>query len=69
MKKIFYSLFALMMATFTFSSCEDVPAPYDTPTAGGGDNPGDDSSLGTIFTENFDGGRNGFTLQNVTIPS
>lgn len=69
MKKIFYSLFALMMATFTFSSCEDVPAPYDTPTAGGGDNPGDDSSLGTIFTENFDGGSNGFTLQNVTIPS
>lgn len=32
MKKIIYSLFVLAMATFTFSSCEDVPAPYDMPT-------------------------------------
>lgn len=69
MKKIFYSLFALMMATFSFSSCEDVPAPYDTPTAGGEDTPGDDGSLNTIFSENFDGSSNGFSFQNVTIPS
>lgn len=32
MKKIIYSLLVLAMAAFTFSSCEDVPAPYDTPT-------------------------------------
>ena len=32
MKKIIYSLFVLAMAAFTFSSCEDVPAPYDMPT-------------------------------------
>ena len=29
---IIYSLFVLAMAAFTFSSCEDVPAPYDMPT-------------------------------------
>ena len=32
MKKIIYSLFVLAMAAFTFSSCEDVPAPYNMPT-------------------------------------
>lgn len=32
MKKIICSLFVLAMAAFTFSSCEDVPAPYDMPT-------------------------------------
>lgn len=32
MKKIIYSLFVLAMAAFTFSSCEDVPAPYDMTT-------------------------------------
>ena len=32
MKKIIYSLFVLAMAAFTFSSCGDVPAPYDMPT-------------------------------------
>ena len=32
MKNIIYSLFVLAMAAFTFSSCEDVPAPYDMPT-------------------------------------
>ena len=32
MKKIIYSVFVLAMAAFTFSSCEDVPAPYDMPT-------------------------------------
>ncbi len=31
MKKILYSVFALAMAAFTFTSCEDVPAPYDDP--------------------------------------
>lgn len=32
MKKIIYSLLVLAMSAFTFSSCEDVPAPYDMPT-------------------------------------
>lgn len=35
MKKIF-SLVALIMAAFTFTSCEDVPMPYDYPGTGGG---------------------------------
>ena len=35
MKKILYSVFALAVAAFTFTSCEDVPAPYDDPN----DNP------------------------------
>mgnify|MGYP000000533898 CR=1 FL=1 len=35
MKKILYSVFALAIAAFTFTSCEDVPAPYDDPN----DNP------------------------------
>ena len=35
MKKILFSAFALAMAAFTFTSCEDVPAPYDDPN----DNP------------------------------
>ena len=37
MKKILYSVFALAIAAFTFTSCEDVPAPYDDPN----DNPSD----------------------------
>ena len=32
MKKFFYSFFVLAMTAFTFSSCEDVPAPYNMPT-------------------------------------
>lgn len=36
MKKIMYSMLALMMAAFTFTSCEDVPAPYDDPNGNGG---------------------------------
>ncbi len=31
MKKILYSIFAIAMATCTFTSCEDVPEPYDIP--------------------------------------
>lgn len=29
MKKLFYSLFAITMAVFSFTSCEDVPEPYN----------------------------------------
>lgn len=31
MKKILYSVLAIAMTAFTFTSCEDVPAPYDDP--------------------------------------
>ena len=31
MKKILYSMLMLAMTAFTFTSCEDVPAPYDDP--------------------------------------
>lgn len=34
MKKIMYSMLAFMMAAFTFTSCEDIPAPYGLPTGG-----------------------------------
>ncbi len=34
MKKIQYLMFALIMAAFTFASCEDVPQPYETPDSG-----------------------------------
>ena len=37
MKKVFYSLFALAMTAMTFTSCEDVPMPYDQPGNGGDD--------------------------------
>lgn len=36
MKKLFYSLFALVFA-IAFTSCEDVPAPYFDPSGGGSD--------------------------------
>ena len=32
MKKFIYSCLFLAMAAITFSSCEDVPAPYNMPT-------------------------------------
>ena len=41
MKKIIYSLLVLAMTAFTFSSCEDVPAPYPIPEdSGNGGNTG-----------------------------
>lgn len=35
MKKILYSMVALVVAAFTMTSCEDVPMPYDRPGTGG----------------------------------
>lgn len=37
MKKFFYSFFVLAMTALTFSSCEDVPTPYNLPSINGGD--------------------------------
>ncbi|HEY9543540.1 OB-fold nucleic acid binding domain-containing protein [Prevotella sp.] len=36
MKNLFNSLFVLAIAAMTFTSCEDVPMPYDMPTVNGG---------------------------------
>jgi len=41
MKKIAYSLMALAIAAFTFTSCEDVPAPFGQPTDPGSGEGGD----------------------------
>lgn len=35
MKKILYTMLVALMTAFTFTSCEDVPAPYDIPNGGG----------------------------------
>ena len=37
MKKFFYSFFVLAMTAMAFSSCEDVPTPYNLPSINGGD--------------------------------
>lgn len=50
MKKILYSVFALAVAAFTFTGCEDVPAPYDTPQGGQG---GQDLPEGVYLDQNF----------------
>ena len=41
MKKIIYSLSMLAIAALTFTSCEDVPMPYDEPGNSSGDGGGD----------------------------
>lgn len=40
MKKILLSMLAITMAAFTFTSCEDVPEPYQIPGGNGGNNGG-----------------------------
>lgn len=50
MKKILLSMLAITMAAFTFTSCEDVPEPYEIP-GGGGNTPSetvDPAGSGTI---------------------
>lgn len=50
MKKVFYSLFMMAAAVLTFSSCEDVPAPFDIPN-GSNDKPSvvvDPAGSGTL---------------------
>lgn len=43
-------MFALAIAAFTFTSCEDVPAPYDTPQGGQG---GQDLPEGVYIDQSF----------------
>ncbi len=57
MKKIFYSMFALIMA-LSFASCEDVPAPYDDPANSG--NGG--LAEGTYLEEPFTVGKGKFEV-------
>ena len=49
MKKIFYSLFAISMAVFSLTGCEDVPEPYNMPDkpGTGGDQGGEEQLEGT----------------------
>lgn len=44
-------MFALAIAAFTFTSCEDVPAPYDTPQGGQG---GQDLPEGVYIDQSFE---------------
>lgn len=58
MKKILYSVIALTMAAFTFTSCEDVPAPYDDPNNNGG---GQELPEGVLLDQNFTSSLGNFT--------
>lgn len=58
MKKILYSVIALTMAAFTFTSCEDVPAPYDDPNNNGG---GQGLPEGVLLDQNFTSSLGDFT--------
>ena len=60
MKKVFKSLLAIAFAAISFTSCEDVPAPY---FFGGG------STSSSIYSENFDDGTTNFTYNVVSGPS
>lgn len=48
MKKIIYSVLVLALAAFTFTSCEDVPEPYEMPQAGAGNSTAPTVGTGTI---------------------
>lgn len=53
MKKIALSIMALAMAAVTFTSCEDVPAPYDYPGTGGGNGGGGNTTEGVYLDQSF----------------
>ena len=52
MKKLFYSLFMMALTAMTFTSCEDVPMPYDDPNKGGGGTEPDIEIVGDGSAEN-----------------
>ena len=58
MKKILYSVLALAMTAFTFTSCEDVPAPYGIPEGGQG---GQDLPEGVYLDQDFTSSLGNFT--------
>lgn len=60
MKKLFSNMLAVAIAAFTFTACEDVPAPYPQP---GTEEAGSTSSSLPYTSANLN---SGWTLQNVT---
>ena len=52
MKKLTLSMIALAMTAMTFTSCEDVPAPYDYPGTGGNEG-GGELAEGVYLDQNF----------------
>jgi len=54
MKKLIYSMLALAMTALTFTSCEDVPEPYDNPNNG--------LPTGVLLKESFAEGPGSFTV-------
>lgn len=55
--------------TLSFTSCEDVPTPYNIPTGGGagGGTGGDEAGLKEIYSENFDNETTAFIFKDVTL--
>lgn len=62
MKKLFYSLFAITMAVFSLTSCEDVPEPYTIP---GGSNDPSAPAEGEYINESFSSSFGKFTEKTV----
>ena len=54
-----------LATTLSFTSCEDVPTPYNIPTDGG--TGGDENGLKEIYSENFDNETTAFTFKDVTL--
>lgn len=69
MKKIFYTMLVALATTLSFTSCEDVPTPYNIPTGGGagGGTGSDENGLKEIYSENFDNETTAFTFKDVTL--
>lgn len=69
MKKILYTMLVALATTLSFTSCEDVPTPYNIPTGGGagGGTGSDENGLKEIYSENFDNETTAFTFKDVTL--
>ena len=67
MKKILYTMLVALATTLSFTSCEDVPAPYDIPTGGNTGGGNTETGLKEIYSENFDNETTAFTFKDVTL--
>lgn len=67
MKKILYTMLVALATTLSFTSCEDVPAPYDIPTGGNTGGSNTETGLKEIYSENFDNETTAFTFKDVTL--
>lgn len=67
MKKILYTMLVALATTLSFTSCEDVPAPYDIPTGGNTGGGETETGLKEIYSENFDNETTAFTFKDVTL--